>query len=29
MHGKQDIPHFILKDSKGEEEYSIQLNIVL
>ena len=29
MHGKQDIPRFILKDSKGEEEYSIQLNIVL
>jgi len=29
MHGKQDIPRFILKDSKGEEEYSIKLNIVL
>lgn len=28
MHGKQDIPRFILKDSRGEEEYSIKLNVV-
>ena len=29
IHGKQDIPRFLLEDPRGEEEYSIQLNIVL